>query len=84
MPYVLLKVGDRQHKFMESSLSHALFEDRFDRWLPKYEKPIYTAGGVQNPDFIFGNVRFNSKDGMYRIPTSDAPSAVKAKNLYES
>ena len=84
MPYVLLKVGNRQYKFMESSLSHALFEDWLEMWLPKYEKPIYTAGGVQDPDFIFGNVRFNSKDNIYRIPTSDAPSAVKAKNLYES
>lgn len=83
-PYVLLEVGDIRYKFMESSLSHALFEDRLEMWLPKYEKPIYTAGGVQNPDFIFGNVRFNSKDSLYRIPTSDAPSAVKAKNLYES
>ncbi|MCM1301195.1 MAG: hypothetical protein NC226_05700 [Bacteroides cellulosilyticus] len=83
MPYVLLKVGDRQYKFMESSLSHALFEGKLEMWLPKYEKQIYTAGGVQNPDFIFGNVRFNSKDSMYRIPIAEAPSVVKAKNLYE-
>lgn len=83
-PYVLLRVGDVTYKFMESGLSYALLDDKLDTWLPKYEKPIYTAGGVQNPDFIFGNVRFNSKDNIYRIPTSDAPSAVKAKNLYES
>lgn len=83
-PYVLLRVGDIQYKFMESGLSYALLDDKLDTWLPKYQKQIYTAGGVQNPDFIFGNVRFNSKDNMYRIPTTDTHSTVMAKNLYES
>lgn len=82
-PYVLLKVGDVTYKFMESFLSQVLFDGTIEKWLPKYEKPIYTAGGVRNPDFIFGNVRFNSKDNMYRIPTTDACSTVMAKNLYD-
>lgn len=83
-PYVLLRVGDGTYKFMESGLSYALLDDKLDTWLPKYQKQIYTAGGVQNPNFIFGNVRFYSKDNIYRIPTLEAPSAVMANNLYES
>lgn len=82
-PYVLLKVGDVTYKFMESYLSQVLFDGTIEKWLPKYQKPIYTAGGVRNPDFIFGNVRFNSKDNMYRIPTTDACSTIMAKNLYD-
>ncbi len=82
-PYVLLKVGDVTYKFMESYLSQVLFDGTIEKWLPKYQKPIYTAGGVRNPDFIFGNVRFNSRDGMYRIPTAEsACSTLDVKNLY--
>lgn len=66
-PYVLLEIGKQQIKFVESSLAYALKEDRLDRWLEKLPKNVYTAGAVVDPDFIFGNVRFNSTDGMYRI-----------------
>lgn len=66
-PYVLLEVGKQQIRFVESSLAYALKEDRLDRWLEKLPKNVYTAGAVVDPDFIFGNVRFNSTDGMYRI-----------------
>ena len=82
-PYVLLKVRDITYKFMESYLSQVLFDGTIDKWLTKYDKPVYTAACVVNPDFIFGNVRFNSKDNMYRIPTTDACSTVMAKNLYD-
>lgn len=82
-PYVLLKVGGIQYKFVESYLSQVLFDGTIEKWLPKYQKPIYTAGGVLSPDFIFGNVRFDSRDNAYRIPTSESPcSALAAKNLY--
>lgn len=66
-PFVLLEVGKQQIKFVESSLVYALKEDRLDRWLEKLPKNVFTAGAVVDPDFIFGNVRFNSTDGMYRI-----------------
>lgn len=66
-PYVLLEIGKQQIKFVESSLVFALKQDRLDRWLEKLPKNVYTAGAVVDPDFIFGNVRFNSTDGMYRI-----------------
>lgn len=66
-PYVLLEVGDRQHKFTETGFAYAIRQDRIEKWVQDCERRLFTAGGVVNPDFIFGNVRFDSTNGMYRI-----------------
>jgi hypothetical protein len=66
-PYVLLEVNGKRHKFAESGFCLAISSDRIDKWLVKEDKPLWTAGAVQNPDFAFHGVRFNSTDGMYCI-----------------
>lgn len=45
----------------------AIGRKRLAEILPHDAKATTTAGGVDNPDFIFCNVRFDSRNGMYRI-----------------
>jgi hypothetical protein len=66
-PYVLLEVNGKQHKFSESGFCYAILNDGIDKWLAKGDRPLWTAGGVKNPDFAFCGVRFNSEDGIYCI-----------------
>jgi hypothetical protein len=65
-PYVLLEVNGKRHKFSEVGLG-AFLCNGIDKWLAKGDRPLWTAGGVKNPDFAFCGVRFNSENGMYRI-----------------
>ena len=66
-PYVLIEVNGKQYKFTETGFAHSILYNKIDKWLEKGSKPLWTAGAVQNPDFVFCATRFNSKDEMYRI-----------------
>ncbi len=66
-PYALIEVNGKRYKFSETGFAHSILHNKIDKWLEKGSKPLWTAGGVENPDFVFCGVRFNSKDEMYRI-----------------
>lgn len=66
-PYVLIEINDRRYKFTETGFAHSILHNKIDKWLEKGSKPLRTAGAVQNPDFVFCGVKFNSRDEMYRI-----------------
>ena len=64
--YALLEVNGRQFRFIETMLNRHLRTNTLAIWETDRPKDIYTAGAVQNPDFIFGNVRFSSTDDMHK------------------
>lgn len=66
LPYVLIEVNSTRYKFTETGLG-AFLRDNVENWLAEDNAPLWTAGGVKNPDFAFNGVRFDSQDGMYRI-----------------
>lgn len=66
-PYVFLEVNGEQYKFTESGLGEVFFRSGIDKWLAKAEKPLWTAGGISKPNFVFGGIRFDSNYGGYRI-----------------
>lgn len=66
-PYAMLEVNGIRFKFIETGMCYAMKEDRMDRWVERYKKPLFTAGAVQHPDHIFGNVRHSSTEDLYRI-----------------
>lgn len=68
-PYIRLKVNGREIHFVETGMSFAMKADNMMEWFTERKYPIYTAGGVEHPDFIFGNVRFSSTDELYKIRT---------------
>lgn len=65
--YLILEVHGKRFKFIESGLNCHLKMKILEKWIEKCRKPIFTAGAVQNPDHIFGNVRFSSTDRLYKI-----------------
>lgn len=65
--YVQIRVAGKVFKHIETGLNHAMKNNCMNEWLQKYSKPVYTAGAVQHPDYIFGNVRFSSTDKLYKI-----------------
>ena len=66
-PYALIEVNGKRYKFSETGFAHSILHNRIDEWIEKGKKPLWTAGAVQDPDFVFCGVRFNSSDGMYSI-----------------
>lgn len=67
-PYVLIEVNGLRYKHLTSNLGCAIFRDFLAEWIKaRNAKATTTAGGIDNPDFIFCNVRFDSRNGMYRI-----------------
>ena len=68
-PYAVLKVNGKTLKFIETKLSFSMRTDDLREWYEDRKKyTIYTAGGIKQPDFIFGNVRFSSTEDLYQIP----------------
>lgn len=69
-PYVLVEVDGRQFKHSTTDFAMAIIDRNLEESIQKRnDKETYTAGAVQNPDYILGNVRFNSTDGLYKIKT---------------
>lgn len=66
-PYVLMEVNGKRHKYTEAGLGRAFLSNEIDEWLNRGDRPLWTAGGVKNPDFAFCGVRFSSEDGSYCI-----------------
>lgn len=66
-PYALLEVNGKRFKFCTAGLAHHISRDCIDKWVEEAQKPVCTAGGVKTPDYIFGGVRFDSRNGMYCI-----------------
>ena len=66
--YALLEVNGRQFRFIETMLNYHLRTNNIAIWEADRPKDTFTAGAVQNPDFIFGNVRFSSTDNLHKIP----------------
>ncbi len=67
-PYVLIEVNGLRYKHLTSNFGCAIFRDFLAEWIKaRNAKATTTAGGIDNPDFIFCNVRFDSRNGMYRI-----------------
>lgn len=66
--YVRLRVDRLEFKFIESGLHNDLTMDRMDEWLEICNRPVFTAGAIQKPDFVFGNVRYSSTEELYKIP----------------
>ena len=67
LPYALLEVDGRQFKHSTTNFAIAIEDDCLDTWLGKAKIPVWTAAGVETPDYIFGGVRFDSRNGMYCI-----------------
>lgn len=66
--YVRLRVDGREFKFIESALHNDLRLDRLDKWVERCNRPVFTAGAIQRPDFVFGNVRHSSTEELHKIP----------------
>ncbi len=66
-PYVLIEVNGKQYKFSETGFTLSIRNNKLYEWIERGNKPLWTAGAVQNPNFVFCGVRFNSEDGMYCI-----------------
>lgn len=67
-PYLILEVNGKQFRHITTSLNYALLENTVEKYIEeKKNSKIYTAGAVQIPDYIFGNVRFCSTDNLYKI-----------------
>lgn len=67
LPYALLEVNGLQFKFSTSNFAFAIKDDGLNTWLERAKKPVITAAGVHTPDYIFGGIRFDSRNSMYRI-----------------
>lgn len=65
--YLLIEVNGLQFRHTETGLNHSLCRNRLDEWLSRRAEKTWTAGAVQNPDYIIGNVRFCSTDKLYKI-----------------
>lgn len=65
--YLLVEVAGKTFRFTETSLSRHLANGTVEKWIG--ERPIntFTAGAVEHPDHIIGNVRFSSTDSSYKI-----------------
>lgn len=65
-----LKVDDRTFDFVETGLVMDMLEFPIGKeallkgWM---RKPLFTAGAVENPTFIFHNVRFSHVDKLYKF-----------------
>lgn len=66
-PYLLLEVNGTRFKFIETGVCYCMKDDNMEKWVEHCKKPLFTAGAVQHPDFIFQNVRFSSKDDLHKI-----------------
>lgn len=66
-PYAKLKINGLEFQFVETALCNSMRKGNLLSWSAKCQRPIFTAGAVKNPDFIFGNVRFSSTDNWYKI-----------------
>lgn len=66
LPYVMIEVNGIRYKFTEAGMD-AFLRNSVEEWLVGDDDPLWTAGGVKNPNFAFNGVRYNSQDRMYRI-----------------
>ena len=66
-PYLLLEVNGIRFKFIETGVCYGMKNDEMEKWTEHCKKPLFTAAAVEQPDFIFQNVRFSSKDELYKI-----------------
>lgn len=64
--YLLLEVGGRHFRHIETSLNYALAQNTLEDYIAGKNR-LFTAGAVNKPDYIITNVRFNSKDDLYKI-----------------
>ena len=67
-PYLLLEVDGKRFKHTETGFSYVTMHDKLDREIEtSNNRNCYTAGAVKEPDYILFNVRFSSKDNLYKI-----------------
>lgn len=67
-PYVLLEVDGKRFKHSETGFAYAIIQDKLDKVIEiSNNRNCYTAGAVKDPDYILFNVRFSSKDNLYKI-----------------
>lgn len=66
--YLLLEVDGCTFQFIETGLNYAIRNNKLEKYFTEQSnKKIFTAGAVQAPTFIFGNVRFSHLDNIYKI-----------------
>lgn len=66
--YIPMEVAGCQFNFIETGFNSAIFRNELEKHFEQRNAhPIYTAGAVQKPTFIFSNVRFSHLDKLYKL-----------------
>jgi hypothetical protein len=66
--YIPMEVAGHQFNFIETGFNSAIFKNELEKHFElKNACPIFTAGAVQKPTFIFSNVRFSHLDKLYKL-----------------
>lgn len=67
-PFAVLNVNGRSFKHTTTQFGFYIMENEFKQIIEDSAKrEVFTAGAVEEPDYIFCNVRFSSKDKLYKI-----------------
>lgn len=66
--YICMEVAGCQFNFVETEFNDAVFQNELSPYFKiQNTQNIYTAGAVQKPTFIFGNVRYSHVDKLYKL-----------------
>lgn len=65
--YLILEVNGQTFNFIETGLKYAIQNNKIGEQLALKQNILYTAGAVQEPTYIFCNVRFSHLDNLYKI-----------------
>lgn len=65
-PYIRMEVDGIQLDFIETGVTNAIFNNELEKRFT-HPHPLYTAGGIKKPTFIFNNVRFSHLEKLYCV-----------------